>query len=131
MANQTLKCFVIVLLSVNSLRSYCQNTNFNKSNISTKQVSSIKTIIDETCTHCTFPPNVQPTFQGGDISTFHNWVLAQIVCPKDAGKNSDGNVIIEFSIDTTGQIVNTKIVNTSNDSTLDNEAIRVVSSSPK
>lgn len=73
----------------------------------------------------------KPTFQGGDANTFRNWVSSQLVYPKKALENGiQGTVLLQFDIDRNGNIINVKVLR-GVDKTLDDEAVRVVSSSPK
>ena len=73
----------------------------------------------------------KPTFQGGDANTFTKWVFSKIVYPEIAKENGvQGRVTLQFTIDTDGSIKNVKVLR-GVDSSLDKEAVRVVSSSPK
>ena len=73
----------------------------------------------------------RPTFQGGDANKFTEWVLSQIVYPKEAQKHGvQGRVTLKFTIDEQGHLGNIEIIR-SVDPALDAEAIRVVSSSPE
>lgn len=71
-------------------------------------------------------------FQGGDISTFRQWVNKNINYPAEAvTKGISGKVIVEFVIDSNGNLIEPKILQ-STDTTglLDQEALRVISMSP-
>ena len=73
----------------------------------------------------------KPTFQGGDANTFTKWVFSKIVYPEIAKENGvQGRVTLQFTIETDGSVKNVKVLR-GVDSSLDKEAIRVVSSSPK
>lgn len=73
----------------------------------------------------------KPTFNGGDENTFRNWVNGRIIYPEEAiESNIAGKVILQFTIDTDGSVVNVKVLRKI-DPSLDAEAVRVVSSSPK
>ncbi len=73
----------------------------------------------------------KPTFQGGDANTFTKWVFSKIVYPEIAKENGvQGRVTLQFTIDTDGAVKNVKVLR-GVDSSLDKEAVRVVSSSPK
>ena len=73
----------------------------------------------------------KPTFQGGDANTFTKWVFSKIVYPEIAKENGvQGRVTLQFTIDTDGSVKNVKVLR-GVDSSLDKEAVRVVSSSPK
>ena len=74
---------------------------------------------------------VAPTFQGGDVNSFSKWVMQNLKYPEDAIKNkTEGTVILQFTIDKSGKLVNPSIIKGVNES-LDNEALRVVSKSPE
>ena len=73
----------------------------------------------------------KPTFQGGDANTFTKWVFSKIVYPEIAKENGvQGRVTLQFTIDTDGSVKNVRVLR-GVDSSLDKEAVRVVSSSPK
>lgn len=73
----------------------------------------------------------KPTFKGGDQNTFTKWVFSQIEYPEIAKENGvQGRVVLEFIVDTDGAVKNVKVLR-GVDSSLDKEAVRVVSSSPK
>ena len=73
----------------------------------------------------------KPTFRGGDANEFTKWVFSQIVYPKEAKKNGvQGRVTLQFIIDTTGAVTNVQVLR-GVDASLDKEAVRVVSKSPK
>ena len=73
----------------------------------------------------------KPTFQGKDPNHFTKWVFSKIVYPEIAKENGvQGRVTLQFTIDTDGSIRNVKVLR-GVDSSLDKEAVRVVSSSPK
>ena len=73
----------------------------------------------------------KPTFQNGDANQFTKWVFSRIVYPEIAKENGvQGRVTLQFTIDTDGSVKNVKVLR-GVDSSLDKEAVRVVSSSPK
>jgi periplasmic protein TonB len=73
----------------------------------------------------------KPTFMGGDFNTFSLWVAKRIIYPEAAAQNYiQGRVLIQFIIDTDGSVTNVKVIR-GVDKLLDDEAVRVVSSSPK
>lgn len=73
----------------------------------------------------------KPTFQGGDAKTFSSWVAQHLEYPPIAVERGlDGRVMLEFTVRKDGKIANIKVLR-SVDPILDQEAIRVVSSSPK
>lgn len=73
----------------------------------------------------------KPTFQGGDANTFTKWVYGNIVYPELAIENGiQGRVTVEFTIDRDGSVKDVRVLRGA-DSTLDKEAVRVISQSPK
>ncbi len=73
----------------------------------------------------------KPTFQGGDANTFTKWVYGNIVYPELAIENGiQGRVTVQFTIDKDGSVKDVRVLR-GVDSTLDKEAVRVISSSPK
>ena len=73
----------------------------------------------------------KPTFRGVDANTFTKWVFSKIVYPEIAKENGvQGRVTLQFTIETDGSVKNVKVLR-GVDSSLDKEAVRVVSSSPK
>ncbi len=73
----------------------------------------------------------KPKFQGGDQNDFTKWVFNNIVYPEIAKENGvQGRVYLQFTVDKDGSVKNVKVLR-GVDSSLDKEAVRVVSSSPK
>ncbi|MFA6676477.1 MAG: energy transducer TonB [Bacteroidales bacterium] len=73
----------------------------------------------------------KPSFMGGDANTFSKWVAQHIVYPEIAKENGvAGRVTLQFTIMPDGTLTNVKILR-GVDASLDKEAVRVVSSSPK
>ena len=73
----------------------------------------------------------KPSFQGGDANQFAKWVNSRLVYPENAKKNGvQGRVILQLTIAKDGRITNVKVLR-GVDPSLDKEAVRVVSSSPK
>lgn len=74
----------------------------------------------------------KPKFMGADPTTeFPKWVQKHLVYPEVARENGiSGRLYIEFVVEKDGSITNVKIIR-GIDTSLDREAIRVVSSSPK
>ena len=74
---------------------------------------------------------VKPSFNGGDANEFSKWVNSQLVYPDEAKKNGiQGRVAVQFTVEPDGSVANVKVLRGVND-LLDQEAIRVISSSPK
>ena len=73
----------------------------------------------------------KPQFNGGDANSFSAWVAQHLVYPEIAKENGvQGRVILQFTIQRDGSLSNVKLLR-GVDASLDKEAIRVVSSSPK
>jgi protein TonB len=71
------------------------------------------------------------TFKGGGLGEFRNWVMDRVRYPQIAQENGiQGNVIIEFVIDETGQLGRIKVLQ-SPDPVLSDAAISVLQKSPK
>jgi protein TonB len=71
------------------------------------------------------------TFRGGGLPEFRNWVMERLRYPQIAQENGiQGNVIIEFVVDTNGEIANIKVLQ-SPDPVLSDAAIAVLKKSPK
>jgi len=71
-----------------------------------------------------------PTFQGGTIENFRNWVQTNVKYPELAKeKKVSGTEYVSFIVDTTGRVVNPKIVRSA-DPILDAEILRVLCSAP-
>ena len=72
------------------------------------------------------------TFQGGDLNTFRNWVQEKLVYPeKSAEDGSQGRVFIQFAVNSKGDICDIKVLRSTGDPLLDEEAIRVIKTSPQ
>jgi TonB family protein len=73
----------------------------------------------------------KPTFMGGDANQFNVWVTEHLNYPADAKKTGkQGRVMIQFTIAKDGSVQNVSILHGVCKS-LDNEALRVVKSSPE
>jgi protein TonB len=76
-------------------------------------------------------PEEPATFMDGGLNEFSNWVQENVVYPSMAVENQAfGKVLIEFCVNARGEVVNVTVLRSA-DPYLDNEAIRVISSSPK
>ena len=73
----------------------------------------------------------KPSFQGGDINQFLKWVRENQIYPEIAKENGiQGRVTVRATINTDGSMTDIMVVR-GVDPSLDKEAIRVVSQSPK
>lgn len=73
----------------------------------------------------------KPTFNGGDANEFSKWINSHIIYPEQAKENGvQGRVLLQYTVDVDGSVKNVKVIRGVEPS-LDKEAVRVVSSSPK
>ncbi len=73
----------------------------------------------------------KPSFNGGDANEFSKWVNSRLVYPEIAKENGiQGRVTLMFTVLADGTVAKVKVLR-GVDSSLDKEAVRVVSSSPK
>ncbi|MBE6196496.1 MAG: energy transducer TonB [Rikenellaceae bacterium] len=72
-----------------------------------------------------------PSFQGGDLLKFRNWVQSKVRYPQIAQENGiSGRVVLSFVIERDGSLTNIVVLQ-SPDRSLSEEAIRVLNQSPK
>ena len=72
-----------------------------------------------------------PSFMGGDLMTFRNWVMTKLRYPQIAQENNiTGRVLLMFVIERDGTLTNIQVLQTP-DSSLSDEAIRILKTSPK
>ena len=73
----------------------------------------------------------KPSFQGGDANQFSKWVNQRLVYPEIAKENGvQGRVTLQFTVEKDGSVTKVKVLR-GVDPSLDKEAVRVVSQSPK
>ena len=73
----------------------------------------------------------KPSFQGGDANQFSKWVNQRLVYPEIAKENGvQGRVTLQFTVEKDGSVTKVKVLR-GVDPSLDMEAVRVVSQSPK
>lgn len=73
----------------------------------------------------------KPSFNGGDANEFSKWVNSKLQYPEIAKENGvQGRVTLQFTVNPDGSVGNVKVLR-GVDSSLDKEAVRVVSMSPK
>lgn len=88
-------------------------------------------VVDETKEEGVWFVEENATFQGGDLNTFSTWVGQHIQYPAQASEAGiTGKVIVQFSVGRDGTVMNAKVIRSVHPS-LDNEAIRVILSSPR
>lgn len=72
-----------------------------------------------------------PSFMGGDLGVFRNWVQKQLNYPPIAQENGiHGKVIIQFVVEKDGRLTNVQVLSTP-DRSLSEEAVRVLQLSPR
>ena len=73
----------------------------------------------------------KPSFQGGDANQFSKWVNSRLQYPEIAKENGvQGRVTLQFTVEKDGSVTKVKVLR-GVDPSLDKEAVRVVSMSPK
>ena len=73
----------------------------------------------------------KPSFQGGDANQFSKWVNSRLVYPEIAKENGvSGRVTLQFTVEKDGSVTKVRVLR-GVDPSLDKEAVRVVSMSPK
>lgn len=73
----------------------------------------------------------KPKFNGGDANEFSKWVNQNLVYPEIAKENGvQGRVTMQFTVNPDGSVSNVKVLR-GVDPSLDQEAVRVISMSPK
>ena len=73
----------------------------------------------------------KPSFNGGDANMFSKWVNERLVYPEIAKENGvQGRVTLQFTVEKDGTVTKVKVLR-GVDPSLDKEAVRVVSMSPK
>lgn len=72
-----------------------------------------------------------PSFKGGDLNEFRNWVAKSLKYPEIAAENGiQGKVFVQFAVNAKGEVTDVIVVR-GVDQALDQEAVRVIKSSPK
>ena len=72
-----------------------------------------------------------PTFRGGDLNQFRNWVQGRLRYPQIAQENGiSGRVVLSFVVERDGSVTNIQVLQAP-DKSLAEEATRVVGNSPK
>lgn len=72
-----------------------------------------------------------PDFQDGGQDGFRNWIFSQLKYPQIAAENGiQGTVHVRFVVNTDGSVSDVEVIR-GVDPTLDREAVRVISSSPR
>lgn len=104
-----------------SVLCFCtnQNQNQNQNEVAEEEIIPFQ-LLDE-----------KPSFNGGDPNTFAKWVDQRINYPESAKEDDiQGRVVASFIIDASGNLIDPKIVSGLSED-IDNEVLRVLSSSPQ
>ncbi len=117
-----MKVFSLAILFLVFLLSSCSVKKVQESNVpeSNQNPEDIKVVVED-----------MPTFQGGDIKTFEAWVQEHVKYPEEAAESGiEGDVFVMFFVEPDGSVSNVTVLR-GVDPALDNEALKVVKSSPK
>ena len=115
----------ILSQSIRGLREYTENSNSDSTKIQGD------TIFQSTKEDVFYIVEVMPLFNGGEPAIeFRKYISQNLRYPdRAAERGKSGRIIIQFAVDREGRVVDPKII-VSVDPLLDEEAIRVVMSSP-
>lgn len=107
-------------------------TDFDFQDFSQDIVIEIPTVVEEEVEDIpVYVAEEMPSFQGGDLNTFRNWVQSRLVYPRVAQENNiQGKVTLKFVVERDGSLTNIEEI-ASPDRSLTEEAIRVLKQSPK
>lgn len=107
-------------------------TDFNFADFSDDFVIEVPQVVEEEVEDIpVYVAEEMPSFQGGDLNTFRNWVQSRLVYPRVAQENNiQGKVTLKFVVERDGSLTNIEEI-ASPDRSLTEEAIRVLKQSPK
>lgn len=107
-------------------------TDFDFQDFSQDIVIEVPTVVEEEVEDIpVYVAEEMPSFQGGDLNTFRNWVQSRLVYPRVAQENNiQGKVTLKFVVERDGSLTNIEEI-ASPDRSLTEEAIRVLKQSPK
>jgi protein TonB len=78
-----------------------------------------------------FLVEVMPSFKGGGLEKFREWIFKNTIYPQEAiDKKIRGKVVLSFVVEKDGSVSNVNVLKGVNP-LLDNEAVKVISESPK
>lgn len=78
-----------------------------------------------------FLVEVMPSFKGGGLEKFREWIFKNTIYPQEAiDKKIKGKVVLSFVVEKDGSVSNINVLQGVNP-LLDNEAVKVISQSPK
>ena len=103
-------------------------------NLGVEMYDYVEEVVEETVEEEAIPfqlVETKPSFNGGDANEFSKWVNERLVYPEIAKENGvQGRVMLQFTVGSDGKVSNVKVLR-GVDPSLDKEAVRVVSMSPK
>ena len=107
-------------------------TDYSFDDFSDDFVIEIPTVVEEEVEDIpVYVAEEMPSFQGGSLNDFRNWVQGRLVYPRVAQENNiQGKVTLKFVIERDGTLTNIEEI-ASPDRSLTEEAIRVLKQSPK
>ena len=111
----------------NSNVDYISQNDNNKVSGGNKDSTIVEVVVEEIS--CYITVEELATFQGGDLNLFRNWVQQQLIYPQEC--EYEGRVMVQFVVNAEGNVDKVQIIQSSGDSLLDNEAVRVIKSSPQ
>lgn len=104
-------------------------SDFDDENIVLKPIEIKNEVIEEETIFLT--ADKMATFQGGGLDKFRNWVQARLTYPELARDNNiQGTVTVSFVVEPSGAVSKIEVL-ASPDKTLSDEAVKVISKSPK
>ena len=94
-----------------------------------KQITEILEIVEDDAP--VLIAEEMPSFQGGDLNTFRNWVQSRLKYPQVALENNvQGQAVMSFVIERDGRLTGIQVLQAP-DRSLGDEAARVLAMSPK
>lgn len=103
-------------------------------NLGVEVYDYVEQVVEETVEEEAIPfqlVETKPSFNGGDANEFSKWVNERLVYPEIAKENGvQGRVMLQFTVGADGKVSDVKVLR-GVDPSLDKEAVRVVSQSPK
>jgi protein TonB len=125
--NQVLSEFIDVVRNETQI-----TTEYNFDDVDVDFVVAVPDVVEEAVEDIpVYNAEEMPSFQGGDLNVFRNWVQSRLVYPRIAIENSvSGKVTLKFVIERDGTLTNIEEI-ASPDKSLTEEAIRVLKQSPK
>jgi protein TonB len=96
----------------------------------TNAVEPTPSEIDEPDMKTYFFPEEHASFMNGNVDDFRKWVQENVVYPVQAIDHGiSGKVIVEFCVNSKGEVVEVHVIRAV-DPSLDNESVKVISTSP-